>query len=72
MTLEARRFILTGRVQGVGYRPFVYNRAVELGLRGTVLNGAGMIITVGATSVATYAAIIKWSRLTSLLRGHDA
>jgi hydrogenase maturation protein HypF len=30
-------------VQGVGYRPFVYNRAVELGLSGTVYNGAGKV-----------------------------
>ena len=30
-------------MQGVGYRPFVYNRAVELGLRGTVLNGSGKV-----------------------------
>jgi hydrogenase maturation protein HypF len=30
-------------VQGVGYRPFVYNRAVELGLSGTVYNGSGKV-----------------------------
>ena len=40
---KARKFVLTGRVQGVGYRPFVYNRAVELGLAGTVLNGSGKV-----------------------------
>ena len=40
---KARKLILTGRVQGVGYRPFVYNKAVELGLYGTVLNGSGKV-----------------------------
>ena len=43
MPLEARSIIVTGRVQGVGYRPFVYNRARELGLSGTVLNGSGKV-----------------------------
>ncbi|MEJ2402412.1 MAG: carbamoyltransferase HypF [Xanthomonadales bacterium] len=41
--VTARRFVVTGRVQGVGYRPFVYNRALELGLSGTVQNGAGRV-----------------------------
>ncbi|MEE4294366.1 MAG: carbamoyltransferase HypF, partial [Xanthomonadales bacterium] len=34
---------LTGRVQGVGFRPFVYNKAVELGLAGSVYNGSGKV-----------------------------
>jgi hydrogenase maturation protein HypF len=43
VTLRARKFVVTGRVQGVGYRPFVYNTARELGLAGSVLNGAGKV-----------------------------
>lgn len=39
----ARRITVSGRVQGVGYRPFVYRRAVELGLTGWVLNGSGQV-----------------------------
>ena len=43
MTIEARRIVVTGRVQGVGYRPFVYVTAHELGLTGSVLNGSGKV-----------------------------
>ena len=42
-----RRFRVTGTVQGVGFRPFVYRRAVELGLSGFVLNDSeGVLIEV--------------------------
>ena len=38
--LSARTIRITGVVQGVGFRPFVYNLALELGLRGWVLNSS--------------------------------
>jgi hydrogenase maturation protein HypF len=41
--VTARKIVVTGRVQGVGYRPFVYVTAHELGIRGTVLNGSGKV-----------------------------
>ena len=51
MSTEARRIVVTGRVQGVGYRPFVYVRAHELGLTGSVLNGSGKVFVYAEGSV---------------------
>jgi hydrogenase maturation protein HypF len=43
----AYRINVNGVVQGVGYRPFVYRVATELGLNGFVLNsGSGVIVEV--------------------------
>jgi len=39
----ARRWILGGRVQGVGYRPFVYRVAHRCGVQGWVRNCAGEV-----------------------------
>ena len=36
--LQARRFVVTGRVQGVGYRNFVERTAGEIGVDGYVRN----------------------------------
>ena len=38
--LSARRVHITGVVQGVGFRPFVYNLATRLSLSGWVLNSS--------------------------------
>ncbi|WP_207062100.1 carbamoyltransferase HypF [Motiliproteus sp. SC1-56] len=39
--LQGRHLRVTGQVQGVGFRPFVYNLARRLGLSGQVSNDAG-------------------------------
>ena len=46
-TLIGCRIRVTGTVQGVGFRPFVYRHAVRLGLAGSVRNdAAGVLIEV--------------------------
>ena len=46
-TISSKRFTIKGIVQGVGFRPHVYRLAVELGLKGWVLNSSsGVFIEV--------------------------
>ncbi len=47
MSVMRHRFIITGQVQGVGFRPFVYRIALDNALTGTVNNSSeGVIIDV--------------------------
>jgi hydrogenase maturation protein HypF len=41
---SARRLVVTGRVQGVGFRPFVYRIAHAHALKGWVRNSAGQVL----------------------------
>lgn len=47
-TGSARRIVLSGHVQGVGFRPFVYRLAKHHGLTGHVQNRLGQVVIVAA------------------------
>lgn len=49
---EARRWILTGRVQGVGFRPFVYLLAQRFAIKGVVQNQLGQVMVEAEGEVA--------------------
>jgi len=52
--LVCRRWVITGRVQGVGFRWFVLNAAQDLGVRGWVANTwEGAVEVVGLASAET-------------------
>ena len=44
MNTERAKIMVRGVVQGVGFRPFVYRLATELGLRGLVQNSSGGVL----------------------------
>ncbi|HDJ22209.1 MAG TPA: hypothetical protein ENF19_03285, partial [Candidatus Bathyarchaeota archaeon] len=48
MGLQRAKINITGRVQGVGFRPFIYRIAVRHGLKGYVINlgDAGVEVVV--------------------------
>jgi acylphosphatase len=62
MAVSARRWFVSGRVQGVGFRWFVQKNATEIGLRGWVRNeddGRVQVYAVGTQP--------ELDRLTALL-----
>lgn len=86
LATERRRLRVTGTVQGVGFRPFVYRHAVALGLTGTVCNDSeGVLIEVegGSEQIVELCRLLveqppPLARIEALegtalpVRGHDA
>ena len=55
MTVERYRIVITGLVQGVGFRPHVYRTAHELQLTGWVQNNSqGVLIEIQGASAPTF------------------
>ncbi len=53
--MKRLQITLKGIVQGVGFRPFVYNLARDLGLKGTIKNTSdGLVIDVEGLETATF------------------
>jgi len=51
MSRERVRIVVRGAVQGVGFRPFVYRLATDLGLDGWVVNSAqGVFVEIEGAS----------------------
>ena len=57
-TVVQRRVVVTGIVQGVGFRPYVWRRATSLGLAGWVANDAGGVVIDVRGPAATVAAFL--------------
>ncbi len=55
----ATRFTLTGKVQGVGFRPFVYRLAKQLGIRGWVQNLKGRVLVHAEASAGQLEAFAR-------------
>ena len=64
--------IITGRVQGVGYRNFAWKKAKELGLTGYVRNQVdGTVLAVAEGNAATLSDLISQLRRGPLLARVD-
>ncbi|MCU0478673.1 MAG: carbamoyltransferase HypF [Chloroflexi bacterium] len=55
----ARRIVVEGVVQGVGFRPFVWRLATELGLAGGVRNAAGRVEIVASGDPAALDVFVR-------------
>ncbi len=63
MNIVTKKYLINGIVQGVGFRPFVYKEAIDLDLKGWVLNSSeGVTIEVQGTkeSISNLIKVIKF------------
>ena len=68
MSVERARISVRGAVQGVGFRPFVFRLAGQLGLNGWVLNStAGVFVEVEGEGVTVRQFLL---RLEAAARDH--
>src|SRR3954471_21156927 len=56
---SARRLDVHGTVQGVGFRPFVYRLATELGLDGSVRNAGGHVVIEAAAPTGSWEELVR-------------
>ena len=55
ITIKTQEIHISGRVQGVGFRPFVFNLALEFGLKGYVSNDElGVIIVCQGENIKEF------------------
>ena len=55
----ARRLDVHGTVQGVGFRPFVYRLATELGIDGSVRNAGGHVVIEASAAAASLDELVR-------------
>lgn len=59
--METRKLVVTGKVQGVFYRKHTLEKAIELGISGTVMNRQDRSVEIVATGTAQQLdALIEW------------
>ena len=66
--IQARQIKINGIVQGVGFRPFVWQKAKQFSIKGSVLNNTeGVLINAFATDSILNAFIMFFNRDTIAL-----
>jgi acylphosphatase len=73
----SRRYVITGRVQGVGFRYFVYEAAQQLGITGWVKNRFDGAVEIHAESpdserLSTFLALINAGPPMSIVENVEA